>query len=365
MKTIIALIKKEFLQIIRDPSTIIIAFILPFISILIYRYGLNLDSVRVCIGIKNDAVCPETESLMAEFNHNPYVKTIIFNNEQDLQKAMDCSLIQGACIIPNDFAKQFYKNSADLLIITDGSEANTAHYVQNYIQQIVTQWTQTHFFSKNTPSNLSTRYWYNPTLNSHYFILPGSLAITMTLIGILLTALVIAREWERGTMEALLSTPVTRIHIVLGKYVPYFILGMSSFIVNLCLCVTFFKIPFHGSYFVIILMSGLFLITLLGIGLLISTKLKTQFLASQVAVGIGFLPALFLSGLLFPIHSMPLVFQYLTHLLPQRYYVAFVESEFMVGTVWQIVIPSVVFLSLLGSILFVCVYKHTHLRIDQ
>ena len=221
-----------------------------------------------------------------------------------------------------DFSTKLSRGEkADLLVITDCSEANTANYVQSYATAITNQWLMTSKYRgkiQTSKTNVETRFWYNPDLDSHFFILPGSIAITMTLIGILLTSLVVAREWERGTMEALLSTKVRAIHIVLGKYIPYFILGMLSLAFNIFVEVVVFSIPFKGSYFVLFGVSALFLFASLGIGLTISTMLKNQFLASLVSIGIGFLPALMLSGLMFPINSMPVILQHLKRILPPR-----------------------------------------------
>lgn len=369
MKILAALIKKEFYQIFRDPSSIIIAFILPLISILIYMYGINLDSVRVTMGIKNDDANPEVQTLIKSFGHSKYINSIIFDNESDLTNAIVRSKLKGALIIPNDFSTRLSKGqSAEVLVVTDGTEVNTANYVQSYSMSILNQWLNTGKYAHLVKRQIvmpEMRVWYNQDLNSHYFILPGSIAITMTLIGILLTALVVAREWERGTMEALLSTSVRKIDIVLGKYIPYFLLGMMSVAFNVFLCVAVFKVPFRGSYTVLFSVSGLFLFTLLGIGLLISSKLKNQFLASQISLGIGFLPALLLSGLMFPINSMPKVFQILTMILPPRYFMTFIESEFMAGTVWEVVIINSVFLVVLGTLLFAAVYKNTDMRLAK
>ncbi len=367
MKILSALIWKEFIQIRRDPSSIIIAFILPLVSLLIYMYGINLDSVKVTMGIKNDDMTPEISTLVKSFGHSKYVNSVVYDNEQDLAKGIVRSKLKGAIIIPNDFSSKLARSqSADLMVITDGSEVNTANYVQNYALQISNQWLLTSRYKHLMQKPVVTpeiRFWYNQDLNSHYFILPGSIAITMTLIGILLTSLVIAREWERGTMEALLSTRIRKIDIVLGKYIPYFTLGMCSMAFCVFMCTQVFQVPFRGSYFVLFFVSALFLFTSLGIGLLISTKLKNQFLASQVSLGIGFLPALMLSGLMFPINSMPMIFQYLTRIIPPRYYITFIESEFMAGTVWQIVIINSIFLTVLGLFLFVLVYKNTDMRL--
>ena len=368
MKILLALIKKEIKQILRDPSSIIIAFVLPFISIMIYMFGINLDSVKITMGVKNDDNSPEVGTLVKSFGHSKYVNSINFDNMEDIKTAVLSSKIKGAVVIPNDFSTKLSRGQkADLLVITDGSEVNTANYVQSYALAISNQWLLTSKYRKNLSKpliNIENRTWYNPDLNSHHFIVPGSIAITMTLIGILLTSLVIAREWERGTMEALLSTKVRAIHIVLGKYIPYFILGMLSTAFNMFLCVCIFQIPFRGSYFMFFLISGIFLFTSLGIGLMISTALKNQFMASMVSISLGFMPALMLSGLLFPINSMPTFFQYLTMIIPPRYYISFIESEFMAGGVNEIRLANAFYLTLLGLLLFAGVYKKTQMRLE-
>ena len=368
MKILLALIKKEIKQILRDPSSIVIAFILPIISISIYMYGINLDSVKITLGIKNDDNSPEVATLVKSFGHSKYINSVNYDNMEDIKTAILSSKIKGAVVIPNDFStKLSRRQKADLLVITDGSEVNTANYVQSYVLAISNQWLAASKYKKNLSKpliNIENRTWYNPDLNSHHFIVPGSIAITMTLIGILLTSLVIAREWERGTMEALLSTKVRAIHIVLGKYIPYFVLGMLSTAFNMFLTVCVFQVPFRGSYFMFFFISGIFLFTSLGIGLMISTALKNQFMASMVSISLGFMPALMLSGLLFPINSMPVFFQYLTMIIPPRYYISFIESEFMAGGVNEIRLANAFYLTLLGLILFAGVYKKTQMRLE-
>lgn len=369
MKILLALIRKETKQILRDPSSIIIAFVLPLISFMIYMYGLNLDSVNVTIGVKNDDSSQEVVTLVESFDHSKYIKSIKFDTMDEIENAIVRSQIKGAVIIPSDFSVKLSRNEkADLLVITDGSEVNTANYVQSYVTAIANGWLATNKYKTAVSPNLigvESRTWYNPDLNSHYFIVPGSIAVTMTLIGILLTSLVIAREWERGTMEALLSTNVRAIHIVLGKYIPYFALGMLSMAFNVFLCVGIFEIPFRGSYPLLFLISGIFLFTSLGIGLMISTLLRNQFMASMVAMSLGFMPALLLSGLMFPINSMPTIFQYITRIIPPRYYIAFIESEFMAGGVNSIRIENAIYLTVLGMILFIAVYKKTQMRLEN
>ena len=369
MKILLALIIKEIKQILRDPSSIVIGFVLPLISIVIYMYGINLDSVKVTIGIKNDDPSSETITLIKSFDHSCYVKTIVYDHFDEIKRAINLSQIKGAVVIPNNFSRELEKgNIADLQVITDGSEVNTANYVQSYVTAIVNQWLASSKYKtqmQNSPITVETRTWYNPDLNSHYFIVPGSLAITMTLIGILLTSLVIVREWERGTMEALLSTKVRVFHIVLGKYIPYFTLGMLSMCFNVYLCIHVFDIPFRGSYYYLLIISSLFLFTSLGIGLTISSVIKTQFLASMVSLSVGFMPALMLSGLMFPINSMPIFFQYLTEVLPPKHYITFIESEFMTTGIQEIRSINALYLSIIGLIFFILVCSKTQMRLEK
>lgn len=369
MKILSALIKKEFFQIMRDPSTIIISFILPLMMLILYMYGINLDTPKVRLGIKYDDNTSEISTLINSFSNSKYVDSKVYDNKDEMYEDISSSKLNGAVIIPNDFStKLSRKQSADMLILTDGSYVNTANYVQTYPANIANQWLATSKYRQFLKAPLISsdiRFWYNQDINSHYFILPGSLAVTLNLIGLLLTALVIAREWERGTMEALLSTRIRKIDLILGKYIPYFTLGMLSMLFNVFLCIVVFKIPFYGNFFIMFFVSALFLLTSIGIGLLISTFLKSQFLASQVALGVGFLPALLLSGLMFPINSMPMFFQYLTMILPPRYYVTFIESEFLAGTIKEIVLINTIFLSILAIALFALVYKKTSVRLEE
>ena len=364
MKLLEALIQKEFYQIVRDPSSILIAFILPLIILLIYMYAINLDTLKVTAGLKIDNNPREISGFVESFMQNKYMKTLVYTNKQQMYKDLVSTKLRGIIVIPNDFYKKIKGNeTATIQVITDGSEVNLANYVQSYPKSIIQKWLieETGIRPIITPE---IRFWYNQDVNSHHFILPGSLAITMTLIGMLLTALVVAREWERGTMEALITTRAKKIHIVLGKYISYFLLGMMSMYFSVFLCIYVFRIPFRGSPIVLTITAALFLFTALGQGLLISTILKNQFTASQAALVGGFLPSLMLSGLIYPITSMPPYVQALTGIIPARYFVSCIQSEFLAGTIWEIVIPNSIFLLILGIILFLAVYMKTETRLD-
>ncbi len=369
MKILKALIIKEFYQILRDPSSILIAFVLPLMLLLIYMYGVNLDTVKLNLGLKIDDPSQQVTTLIDSFKNNKFVSPFVYDNSQKMYDDLTGSKLRGFVVIPNDFSSKLDKNqTANVLVVADGSETNLANYVQNYSKTILSQWLNysSKYSQKIPPSllNADLRYWYNQDINSHYFILPGSLSITMTLIGVLLTALVVAREWERGTMEALLSTKIKKIQLVLGKYIPYFVLGIISMTFNVFLCINVFDIPFRGNYIVLFIFSSLFLFTAMGQGLLISTILKNQFTASQAALFAGFLPALMLSGLVFPIISMPIPLQWLSAIVPSKYFVSCIQSEFMVGTVPEIIIPNCLFMSIFSLILFGIIYKATKMELE-
>ncbi len=369
MNITLALIKKEFLQIIRDNSSIIIAFILPLVILILYRYAINLDTVKISLGIKNDDINPKISTLINAFDKNKYIKTKHFSSKDKMYKEIKNSYLKGAVIFPNNFTEKLYKNkTADIFVITDGSETNLANYVQNYVSSTAQSWLNNSDFKYKIKTDLIipiVRFWYNQDIDSHHFILPGSLAVTMNMIGMLLTALVISREWERGTIEMLYSVRITKLNFVLSKYIPYFILGITSFIFNVLLCIFVFKIPFRGHFFILLFVGALYLFCCLGVGLTISSLYKEQFSSSQMALSFGLLPALMLSGLIYPINSMPLIFQYLTSILPPRYFITFIQSEFMAGTIPSIVFVNSIFLLVLGIILFFTVCKNINLRLEK
>lgn len=368
MLKLFSLIKKEFFQIVRDPSSIMIAFVMPLSLLLIYMYGVNLDTAKTTLGLKFDDSNPELETLRHSFDKSPYVKAFFYDDAKKMQDDMRRGKIVGFVVLPNDFSSKLLRGeTANVQIVTDGTETNLSNYAKAYPQAILNSWLLNSPYKRKAKKPLveaEIRYWYNQDINSHHFILPGSLAITMTLIGMLLTTLVIAREWERGTMEGILATRITKMEFILSKYIPYFVLGLISMAFNVFVCVFVFQIPFRGSFLVLFAVCSLFLFSALGIGLLISSNFKDQFLASQSALSIGFLPALLFSGLTFPISSMPDILQKFTTIVPTRYFVAFIQSEFLSGTIFEIVLTNALILTVLGISMFFIIYKSIKLRLD-
>jgi ABC-2 type transport system permease protein len=277
--------------------------------------------------------------------------------------------LRGLLIIPVNFSRRLHSanDSAPLQVIADGSEPNTANFVQNYLQAAVSLWLQQRGLETGTTAtsliDLETRNWFNPSLESKNYLVPGSIAIVMTMIGTLLTALVVAREWERGTMEAMMATPVSIQELVLGKLIPYFLLGLGSMLFCTMVAVLIFHTPLRGSILSLFLVTSLFLAGGLGLGLWVSTLSKSQFVAGQFAVILGFLPGFQLSGFLFEISSMPKIVQLLTWIFPARYFVQALQTIFLAGDVWRIVLFNSLILFGFAVLFFVLTARVTHKRL--
>lgn len=350
-----AYFKKEGLQIMRDPSTFLIAFILPIIMMFIFGYGVSLDADEVPLGLLLEDTSPTARSLENAFLGTTYFDVKTSYNRSEIEEDLTGGRVRGIVVIPQDFSKNFLKGvQTPIQVLLDGSEPNTARFVLNYAEGVVIKWVDQQTIEGRSlpvpPLRPEPRIWFNDALESRYVLLPGSIAIIMTLIGTLLTALVVAREWERGTMEAVMATPLRISEMLLAKLVPYFLLGLCAMILCVFLTVVLFQVPFRGSYFILFISTSIFLLAALGIGLLISSTTRNQFVASQIAIIIGFLPAFTLSGFIFEISSMPWIIQMMTYVFPPRYFVTILQSSFLSGTTWALVLPSLLVMSLIASI---------------
>jgi ABC-2 type transport system permease protein len=278
--------------------------------------------------------------------------------------------LRGFVVIPAYFSAFRHRPStvAPIQVIADGSETNTATFVVNYVTSAWGNWLVQEKISnklKGLPLvNVVPRYWYNQELESRNFLVPGSLAIIMTLIGTLLTALVVAREWERGTMEALMATPVTIGEILTAKVIPYFILGMLAMMLCVIEAKIMYNLPFRGSWLCLGVVTACFLTTALGLGLLISTLARDQFVASQAAMVAAFLPAYMLSGFIFEIESMPTPIKWFTYVVPARYFVSSLQTIFLVGDVWTLIRINIIPMLLIGALFFYLTVRNTAKRLD-
>lgn len=365
-----ALIVKEAYQIVRDPSCILIAGVLPLILLFLYGYGMSLDIKHLRLGLVLEDTAPDARSFAESLTNSEYFDIKIGRDRREFTHDILKGALRGIVVVPSYFS-EFRERShtvAPIQLIADGSEPNTANFAYNYVAGAWANWLQQEAISNNLQGlpkiGVQPRFWYNEQLESRNFLLPGSLAIIMALIGTLLTALVIAREWERGTMEALMSTPITINEILIGKLIPYFILGMISMTMCVFIIVYLFGVPLRGSWIALEVVTAVFLIPSLALGLYISTVLRNQFAASQGAMTAAFLPAYMLSGFIFEIHSMPQPIQWLTYLLPARYFVTSLQTIFLAGDNWLLLMQNIVPMLVVGIFFFMVTSLISSKRLD-
>ncbi|MCV9962218.1 ABC transporter permease [Pararhizobium sp. BT-229] len=362
-----ALVRKESYQAVRDPSTILIAFVLPLILLFLFGYGVSLDTTRTRVGLVMEETTPLTQSLAASFEASRYFAVATSQDRRVFEEDLVNGRIRGILVIPANFTTDFAAgNRPQVQVIVDGSEPNTANFVQNYAQGTVANWErqrQALMAENSIAISIEQRFWFNPELTSRNFLVPGSIAIVMTLVGTLLTSLVVAREWERGTMEAMMATPVTAIELLVGKIFPYFVLGLAAMTLCVLLAVLLFGVPFRGSVLALYALSATFLIPALGQGLLISAATKNQFLASQLALISAFLPAFLLSGFLFEINSMPTIIQWITFIVPARYLIPSLQTVFLAGDIWPMFLHSMAVMLAIGAVFFALAARSTRKRI--
>ena len=338
----LALIRKETRQMLRDRSTLTLGIMLPIILLLLFGFGLSMDVKNVPVAVVRDASSPVTRDLYNALDLSPYFSPVFANSWNEAESLLRTGV---ADAIVRRSMSEHPDGSENVEIIVNGRDSNTARIMQRYLNGALSLWaagsqTGTSFLAGTASQAQSggkaaavTRIWYNDALESRFFLVPGVTALIMTLIGTLLTALVIAREWERGTFEALAATPVQRSEIVAGKTIPYFALGMVGLSLCLAAAIWVFKVPMRGTPGLIVAASALYLLVSLGLGLLISAAVKNQFLASQIVLIISFLPTMMLSGFIFDLKSAPVGAFYVAHVFPVTWYMEMLQALFLVGDV--------------------------------
>lgn len=363
------LMRKEVLQILRDPSSIAIAFLLPVVLLLLFGYGVSLDAENVPVAL----VVEQPDAATAEFTGS-FFGSRYFDPRQSfaMEDALQSLLrheVNAIVYLREDFSANLKRSeTAAVQVIVNGVDANNARLISGYIEGAWNEWLRQQSIAGGVgagmPVQTQQRIWFNSEVRSQNFLVPGLIAVIMTLIGALLTALIMAREWERGTMEALLVTPVAMREILIGKLLPYFVLGMGGMGLSVAMAVWLFDVPLRGSMWVLFCGSALFLLTALGMGLLISTLAKNQFIASQVAIIATFLPAFILSGFIFDIGSMPPLVQGLTHLVAARYFVAILQSVFLAGNVWSVLLPNAAALVVMAAVFLGITRRKSRKRLE-
>ncbi len=350
LKRIKAVAWKEFIQIKRDPRSLGLALAIPIFLLLVFGYGLSLDIDHVRTVVWNqDASSQVTRDFLLNFKNSRYFKIIGYtDNYRDIEKMINSGEVLMALVIPKDFSHYLESGkAAPLQLIVDGSDANTATIAMGYVRTVVSSYNVqllTDTFSAHglqAPQTLDarSRIWFNMGLTSTWFIVPGVIAMIIMIISSLLTSICVAREWERGTMEQLISTPVKAPELIFGKFIPYFVIGFIDLTMGILMAIFLFGVPFRGSYTLFIILSSFFLTGALSQGIWISVVAKTQLMASQMATLTTMIPTVLLSGFIYPIFNMPKFVQAVTYLVPARYYIVVLRDLFLkaagIGNIWD------------------------------
>lgn len=365
-----AVMLKEAKQVTRDPSSWIIAVVLPLTFLFLFGYGLSLDTTAVKIALVREDGSADARNFAAALEHSKWFVLVHAPDRASGKELLRDQSVKATVIIPAEFGTRLNAQAqvAQIQVLVDGAEPNTANYVRGYVNAVWAGFLSARDMQQGTPFvtpvTVQARYWFNPNAESRWFLIPGSMTIIMTLLGTLLTALVVAREWERGTLEALYATPLTRGQILIGKTLPYFVLAMISMAVCVTTALVLFRVPLRGSLLTLGLVSGVFLVPALGQGLLISVTMRSQLAAAQLGLMTGYLPAMMLSGFLFDINSMPMWLRFITWFVPARYMNVSLQTVFLAGDLWAVLVPNMIFMLLVGALFFGLTWRNLHKRVD-
>lgn len=368
-RRVLALIRKESFQVVRDPSSVVVGIIMPLVLLILFGYGLTFDVRRVPMALVLEERSAEAVEVSAGFRLSDYFAVSDVGTMAEAERLMKRGQVDGIIRIPFNFARDVTSGSGDVQVVVNGTDANTARIVLSYAQGAVGTWQARHqadgrMLLAGPAVRVESRMWFNEANDSNNFLVPGLIVLIMTLIGALLTSLVVAREWERGTFEALFVTPVRPTEILLGKIVPYFALGMLGLALSVAGSQVLFGVPLRGSLFLLVFVSALYLLVALGLGLVISSVTRNQFVASQVTLIVSFLPALMLSGFIFDIHSMAPVLQAITYVFPARYFVSLLQTLFLAGNVWSVILPNSAVLAFMATVFLTIAVRSTRKRLE-
>lgn len=367
---LVALVRKEFRQLLRDPSNLAIGIVLPIALILIFGYGLSLDVKHAPVAIVMEDASPTAHDAVAGLMLSDAFAPVLLASMHDAENLMRDRAVDAVVRVPPDFSRRKAAGDARIQLLLHGADANRAGIIARYVTGALAQPRQADRLGQQSiPAGagmavIEQRMWFNAANTSTWYLVPGLIVLVMTLVGAFLTALVMAREWERGTLEALFVTPVRPVEILLAKIIPYFMVGMLGLVLCLCAARLLFHVPLQGSLAILLLSSMLYLFVAVGMGLVISSVTRNQFLASQVALLSSFMPSLMLSGFLFDLRSVPAVIRAIGNLLPATYFMELIKTLFLAGNVWPLILRNCAVLALYAVALLAIARAVTRKRLD-
>ena len=375
LRRIMALVRKELHQLLRDPGNLAVGMVLPIVLILLFGYGLSMDVRHAPVAVVMPHDSAEAQGLMAGLRGSGTLQPVLVRSQAQAETLLRDRTVDAIVQLPAALDADLVQGQASVQVIVNGVEANRARLVMLYLQAALGQSAQVALDRQGSAGvgsglagtgqvGIEPRVWFNAANSSTWYLVPGLVVIIMTIVGAFLTSLVMAREWERGTLESLFVTPVHPVEILLGKIIPYFGVGMIGLFLCLAAARWLFGVPLEGSLAVLIGVSMLYLLVSLGMGLVISAVTRSQFLASQISLILSFLPALLLSGFLFDLHSVPTPVQVVGHLLPATYYVELLKNLFLAGTPWPLILRDAAVLTAYAVFFLLIALRRTRKRLE-
>ncbi len=369
-----AVARKEFLHVLRDPRSLGMGIAIPVLLLVIYGYALTMDVDEVPLVIWDQSETPQSRELVSGFTASRYFTWRgHVHNYAELERTIDSRQAMAALVIPSDFAARLAAGrSAPTQMIVDGSDSNTATIALGYADAVAETYSQTVRMQQirrmqgrapDPPLELRARVWFNPELESRHYIVPGLIAVMMMMIAALLTSLTVAREWERGTMEQLISTPVKGPELILGKLLPYLAVGILDTVIAVLMGRLVFDVPLRGSIPLLFAVATVFLIGGLSLGILVSTITRNQLMASQLAALLTLLPSVLLSGFVFEILSMPAPVQMITYFIPARYFIDVLRGIYLKGVGLEILVDETLLLILFSGMMVVLAMRRFHKKL--
>ncbi len=363
---IAALTRKEFIHIRRDPRSLAMAFLMPLVLLVLFGYAITMDINNLNLVVYDQDKSAASRDYVERFRASGYFTVVAaVESHAEAGRALDRGEAHLALVISRHFARDLeQRRTTQVQVLVDGTDANTATVAMGYVEAVTSRFNEARLgASVELAVDHRLRVWYNPELKSRWFIIPGLIAVIMTVITALLTSLTVSREWEQGTMEQLIATPVRPVELFLGKMAPYFLIGVADVLLSVAMGVWVFGVPLRGSFWFLLGASALFLVGGLSLGILISTVAKSQLVASQVAMVATFLPAFLLSGFLYSIDNMPRALQIVTHAVQASYFVEVLKSIFLKASPPSHLLNEIAFLAAFAVVVFALALRKFHKKI--
>lgn len=367
---LIALTRKETRQMLRDRSNLIVGLLLPAILILLFGYGLSFDVTDARIAVVMEDNSPTARNVVAGLDGSPWMSPRRVSSMAEAERLILAGEADALLRVPGDFSRRRVVGEAEVQLLINGVDTSSASVIEGYVAGALTTATQ-HEADRagNKPATRASvtivqRMWFNEAGVSTWYLVPGLVVLIMTLIGAFLTSLLVAREWERGTLESLFVTPVRPLELVLAKLAPYLVIGMIDLMICLLAAKFLFQVPIRGSLWLIVLASLFYLLVSLSLGLFISAATKNQFAASQMALLTSFMPAMMLSGFVFDLRNVPWVIQVISQALPATHFMGLIKTLFMAGDYWPDILRSCAILAIYAAILIEATRRKLKKRLD-